>query len=316
MKRWLLRIAAALGVALLAVTFLALREDEPLKPRTRPAWLNHDLYPFEDRWMDVDGNVVHYVDEGRGPVLLLLHGNPTWSFLYRHLIRELSGSYRCIAVDYPGFGLSTARPGYGFTPREHSQVLEKFALALDLKDVTLMVQDWGGPIGLGFAGRNPDRVRALVIGNTWAWPANGDSRFEGFSNLMGGPVGRFAILNFNAFAAWIVPTLVVRPLSPDEKRAYRGPFPTRASRLPTAIFPREIIASRDYLAEVEAGLAGLADKPALIVWGPKDRGFRGRQERFEQIFPDHRTVLLENASHFVQEDEPQRIAAEIRAFVR
>src|SRR5207302_280108 len=124
---------------------------------------------------------VHYVDEGQGPVVLMLHGNPSWSFLYRKIIRELSTNHRCIAVDYPGFGLSTARAGYGFTPREHSAVVEKWAASLDLKDVTLMVQDWGGPIGLGWAGRNPDRVKALLIGNTWAWPVNGDKGFESFS---------------------------------------------------------------------------------------------------------------------------------------
>jgi haloalkane dehalogenase len=159
-----------LGAAALAAAAFALREGEPLKARTRPAWLTSELYPFEDRWLDIDGSTVHYVDEGRGPLLLLLHGNPTWSFLYRNIIRALSDSYRCIALDYPGFGLSTARDGYGFTPREHSRVVEKLALTLDLKDVTIMVQDWGGPIGLGFAGRHPDRIRAVVIGNTWRGP--------------------------------------------------------------------------------------------------------------------------------------------------
>jgi haloalkane dehalogenase len=147
-----------------------------MSPRTRPRWLTRQLYPFEDRWMEIDGHTVHYVDEGRGPVLLLLHGNPTWSFLYRDIIRRLRDSFRCVAVDYPGFGLSTAGAGYGFTPREHSAVLEKLFLALDLRDVTPVVQDWGGPIGLGLAGRQSDRISALVIGNTWAWPADGDPR--------------------------------------------------------------------------------------------------------------------------------------------
>lgn len=313
---WFRALGAVLAAALLAITLFALREGPPLTPRTRPSWLTPQLYPFRDHWLDIDGHTVHYVDEGRGPVLLLLHGNPTWSFLYRHLIRELSGSYRCVAVDYPGFGLSTARDGFGFTPREQSQVVEKLALELDLRDITLMVQDWGGPIGLGFAGRHPDRVRALVIGNSWAWPENGNPKKEGFSSLMGGPVGRFAIRNFNAFVNLLIPLGTVRSLSHEEMRAYRGPFPTRASRMPTAIFPREIIASTDYLAEVEANLPRLAGKPALIVWGARDGGFgEPERSRFERVFPNHRTVLFENASHFIQEDEPQRIASEIRALV-
>ncbi len=142
-----------------------------------------------------------------------------------------------MAPDYPGFGLSQAAPGYAFTPREHSQVIEKLALALDLRDLTLMVQDWGGPIGLGFAGRHPERVRALVIGNTWAWPVNGDPHFDRFARVMGGPVGRFAI---------------------------------------------------------------------------RER----ERRRFEQRFADHRTVILETARHYIQEDEPARIADEIRAFLK
>lgn len=315
MKRWLGRTGLVVGVGVLAAIGFALWEDEPLKARTRPAWLSRELYPFEDRWLDIDGSTVHYIDEGRGPVLLLLHGNPTWSFLYRNIIRALSDSYRCIALDYPGFGLSTAKDGYGFTPREHSQVVEKLALALDLKDVTIMVQDWGGPIGLGFAGRHPERVRAVVIGNTWAWPVNGDQRFERFSGLMGGPVGSFFIRNYNAFVNLLVPLGTARSLSGEEMRAYRAPFPSRDSRLPTAIFPREIIASREYLAEVEAHLPRLADKPALILWGARDQAFRERERvRFEQLFRHHRTVVLDNARHFIQEDEPERIAQEIRAF--
>lgn len=316
MTRWFRRLGLVVGAGVLVALAVAAWEGEPAKPRTRPAWLTRELYPFEDRWMDIDGHLVHYLDEGRGPVLLMLHGNPTWSFLYRNIIRALADSYRCVAPDYPGFGLSTAKAGYRFTPREHSDVLEKLVLALDLKDVTLVVQDWGGPIGLGLAGRHPERVRALVIGNTWAWPVNGEPRFERFSALMGGPVGRFFIHNYNAFVNLLVPLGSARSLSSEEMRAYRSPFPTRASRTPTAVFPREIIASREYLAEVEAALPGLARKPVLIVWGAKDLAFQaGERHRFERLFPDHRTILLPDARHFIQEDEPARIASEIRRFV-
>src|SRR5271165_3958347 len=117
----------------------------------RPAWIPEDLYPFEDRYAEFDGSRVHYVEEGSGPPLLLLHGNPTWSFLYREIIKGLAGNYRCIAVDYPGFGLSRAAPGYAFTPAEHARVIERLLLELDLTGVTMMVQDWGGPIGFAVA---------------------------------------------------------------------------------------------------------------------------------------------------------------------
>lgn len=148
------------------------------------------LFPVEHRFVDLDGARIHYVDEGAGEPLLLLHGNPSWSFVYRKIIVALRDDFRCIALDFPGYGLSEAPPGYGFTPQEHSRVLERFVDALGLKELALMVQDWGGPIGLGFAGRRPELVRSLIIGNTFAWPLSSQRRFRVFSWLMGGPVGR------------------------------------------------------------------------------------------------------------------------------
>jgi haloalkane dehalogenase len=130
----------------------------------RPPWFPTALYPFASRWIEVEGCKVHYLDEGKGPTLLMVHGNPTWSFLYRELVRGLSGHFRCIATDHPGFGLSLPRTGYGFTPAEHARVLEGFVGALELTDLTLFVQDWGGPTGLHLAVNQSERIRRLIIG--------------------------------------------------------------------------------------------------------------------------------------------------------
>ena len=110
---------------------------------TRPAWVNQELFPFESHFVEVDGARIHYIDEGQGPVFLGLHGNPTWSFLYRHIVNGLKHRFRCIALDYPGFGLSTAPPGYRYTIAEHSRVVEGFVTQLGLEGITPMVQDWG-----------------------------------------------------------------------------------------------------------------------------------------------------------------------------
>jgi pimeloyl-ACP methyl ester carboxylesterase len=139
----------------------------------RPAWVDDELFPFESRFIDIDGHTVHYVDEGSGPTLLLLHGNPTWSFLWRDVIRALRDDFRCIALDYPGFGLSTPRPGYRYLPEEHADVVIGFVDALGLKGATLVAQDWGVPIGLATAQRRPGVFDRLVLANTWAWPVNG-----------------------------------------------------------------------------------------------------------------------------------------------
>jgi len=229
------------------------------------------------------------------------------------IILGLLDRFRCVAPDYPGFGLSTARRGYGFTPAEHAGVIERLLLALNLSGVTAMVQDWGGPIGLGVAGRHPERFRAPVVGNTWAWPVNGEPSFERFSGLVGGPVGGFLIRNFDAFVNVLIPLGVRRKKLPKEVMgAYRGPFGTRVSREPTHVFPREILRSRDFLAGVERGLERLKHLPALIVWGDLDYAFRERERaRFEEIFPHHRTVVLGGAGHFIQEDATDEIVAEI-----
>ena len=281
--------------------------------RGRPDWLDRALFPFEQRRIHVDGHELAYVDEGEGPPLLMLHGAPTWSFVYRDVIAGVRDRFRCIAPDLPGFGFSTAAPGFGFRPAEHSRVIERFVEALDLRDVTLMVQDWGGPIGLGVAGRQPDRFDALILANTFAWPVNGDLHFELFSRFMGAPIGKLLILRANALVNFLLPAGTRRTGPPPEvMAAYRGPFARRADRLPTYVLPREILASRDYLAEVERGLGALRELPTLILWGDRDIAFREKERRrFEELLPNHRTVVLEGAGHFIQEDASPEIVEAI-----
>ena len=277
-----------------------------------PKWLNRGLFPFTSRSLEIDGNIIHYIDEGAGPTLLLLHGNPTWSFLYRHIVLKLASHFRCIALDYPGFGLSTATPGYGFTPREHSDIVEKFVENLGLNDLRIMVQDWGGPIGLGFAGRRPHLVHSVILGNTWAWPAKRSKGMSAFSKILGNGLARFLITHYNALAKWLIPAGTNRTLTGPELAAYMGPFSTPESRLPTWIFAKEILRSEAYLTEVEAGLASLREKPALVVWGEADGAFR-KSARLLLIehFPNHRVCLLPKAKHFIQENAPDEICTAI-----
>jgi len=165
---------------------------------TLPFTVPASLFPVEHRWLDFDGARIHYVDKGTGDtLLLLLHGNPSWSFLYRKIITRLKDDYRCVAPDYPGYGMSEAPADYRYTPQEHSRFVEQFADTLGLTRLTVMVQDWGGPIGFALAGRRPDLIRAFVVGNTFAWPLGGDPRVALFSRLMGGFIGRSLTWAFN-----------------------------------------------------------------------------------------------------------------------
>jgi pimeloyl-ACP methyl ester carboxylesterase len=275
------------------------------------------MFDADHKFLDLpSGARVHYVDEGEGETLLFLHGNPSWSFQWRDLIRGLRGSYRCVALDYPGFGLSEAPPGFGFTPREESLVVEEFIDRLGLRDVTLVMQDWGGPIGLGLAGRRPELVRRVVLGSTWAWQTNTSVPRGKFSVIAGGPIGEFVQMNFNGFAALGIKNGVVRDLPSDVLDVYLRPFRPLHRRGIAAFYPGQITAATDYFAEVEAGLPRLAAKKALIFWALQDLGFpRGDLARFEQVFPNHKTIELPNANHFFFEDEADEMIPEIRAFI-
>lgn len=275
------------------------------------------LYPFEHRFADLGNGIdMHYVDEGDGETVLMLHGNPSWSFLYRKMILRLRGDFRCVAPDYPGFGLTEAPPGYGFTPGEHSGNVERFADVLGLRDTTLIVQDWGGPVGLGLAVRRPELVKRLVIGNTWAWPLVGQRRFELFSWLMGGPIGRTMAYMFNGVARFFFMEGLVRRPEKEVLAMYLAPFRRRADRRQTSISPRLLIKAADYLSELEKGLESVSDRPVLLPWGVKDFAFQEAERlRFEEIFPNHRALLLE-ASHFWQEDTGEEAADAIREWMK
>ncbi|WP_199619821.1 alpha/beta fold hydrolase [Paenibacillus alkalitolerans] len=282
----------------------------------RPFEVDVAEYPFKDRWLPYrDGNI-HYIDEGNGPTVLLLHGNPTWSYLYRNVIKELRGEFRLIAPDYPGFGMSRAPSGYGYTPQEHSEAISDFILRLDLKDFILVVQDWGGPIGFNYAVRNRDQLRGIVVMNTWGWPAT-LLPMKLFSLVMGGrPLGYWLQTRLNFFAKVIVPHGIhhAEKVTESLRKAYTAPFPTPESRIPTWIFPRHIRKARPWLADIESGLPSLSDLPAQILWGTKDSaGFPlEAMAKWQSYLPMNETEILDDASHYVQEDRPDRVAASIR----
>lgn len=283
----------------------------------RPEWVPPSRYPFESHYLDIAGARLHYIDEGSGPTILFLHGNPTWSFLYRNLVRGLRDAFRCVAVDYPGFGLSSAPRAYTYTPAEHAAVVERFVDDLQLRDVTLVGQDWGGPIGLTIATRHPNRFSGFVLGNTWAWPLNGIAHFELFARLVGGRFGRTWIRHANAFVNVMIPLGTASRLPADVMSAYRGPFPDAGARRPTWQFPAELLGSEPFMRQLAAALPTVTHLPLLLLWGARDFALRPTVElrRFQQLFPNHRTVLLEGAKHFFQEDAPGDAVAAIREWM-
>ncbi len=286
----------------------------PPQPKFRP---DHTQFPWPSKWLKLkNGATIHYIDEGTGPVLLLLHGNPTWSFLYRHIIAGLKDHFRCIAPDYPGFGLSHAPEGYDFSAASQVHVMSSFVEALDLRDMTIMMQDWSGPIGLSIALASPDRVRGFVIGNTWAWPLERRGQ-KMFSRLMGGPPGRVLAWCCNGIVRFFMWKGIATRLDKNALKMYLAPFSKSRDRAPTHIFPRQLRAAAPFLADIYRRLPELADKPVLLVWGEKDFAFQApERRRFEALFPDHKTITLPNAGHFIQEDAPNEIISAIKQWYK
>ena len=281
------------------------------------AEISKETWNVEHRFIELkDGSKVHYIDEGHGPVLLFLHGNPSYSFQWRGLIQQLRGSFRCVALDYPGFGFSSAPPSFGFTPAEESAALEEFVNRLELRDITLVMQDWGGPVGLAFAERRPELVQAVILGNTWAWPTDTSSARGKFSVVAGGPIGEFLQTSFNGFTRLGIQNGIKTKLSQDTFNAYIAPSANPKRRGVGAFYPGQINQARDFFEMVESNLGRLREKPALIFWGLRDVGFpRTDIERFKQTFPTHRIIEFPNADHFFFEDEGDKMTPEIRNFV-
>lgn len=279
--------------------------------------VDRQLFPYQSRFIEMEnGARIHYVDEGTGPTLLLLHGNPTWSFLYRDIISQLKDDFRLIAPDYPGFGLSTAPKNYAFTAVEQAKAITEFIQKLDLHKTTIMMQDWGGPIGFDVALTNPERISAFVIGNTWAWPLERRGQ-KIFSTLMGGWPGQFTSWCCNGVTRLFLSRGVAGTLTKKELAMYLAPFNRRDKRSQTHIFPAQLQAANKFLSNISENLHTLSDRPVLLVWGMKDFAFQEpERSRFEAIFPDHETVLLENSGHFIQEDSPNEISSAIRCWFK
>jgi len=271
------------------------------------------LYPFVSRWFDSSRGRIHYVDEGDGPPLLLCHGNPTWSFLYRDIIVALRDRFRCIAPDYLGFGLSERPAGFGYTIDEHARVVGEFVDHLGLDGYLTMGQDWGGPISMAVAVQRADRVRGIILGNTWFWPTDALTT-KIFSRVMSSPPMQRAILQRNYFVERLIPLGTAKRPSEPVMAHYRGVQPNPGARLGVAEMPKQLLAARPLLERLAGDVpAKLGAKPALFVWGMKDFAFKPGPSlpRMRAAFPDHVLVELPDAKHFIQEDAPDEIAAAI-----
>jgi haloalkane dehalogenase len=283
----------------------------------QPLWLDKNDYPFESNYFETDLGRIHYVDEGQGTPIVMTHGNPTWSYLYRNPIKELSKDYRCIAVDNLGFGLSDKPYNCDYEPRLHALNLEKLVEHLGLSDIMLMVHDWGGPIGLSYAYNHPDNVQKIIIANTWSWPVKGDKYYEGFSRFMGGPIGRFLIKNFNIFVHGVMKqaTANKKVLTKEVMKHYSKPLAKSKDRKACWTFPKQIIESTAWLEGIWSKRDNIASHPILILWGGKDIAFRQQElEKWKSALNSYQLEFMPDTGHYVYEEQHAHLIPIIRRF--
>jgi cis-3-alkyl-4-acyloxetan-2-one decarboxylase len=279
------------------------------------------LYPFKSRSLDLDGHRYHYIDEGQGDVLLLVHGNPTWSFYWRNLVRALAPSYRLIAVDHIGCGLSDKPTEYPYCLSKHVDNLARLIVQLELHDVTLVGHDWGGAIGLGAALANQERFARFVMFNTAAFRS---PRMPLRIRACRTPfVGRLAVQGLNGFARAALRMAVCRHerMTAAVRAGLLSPYDSWQHRQAIYRFVEDIPMSPRHpsyatLLGIEQGLPRLAARPWLFFWGMRDWCFTPYYlDRFLEFFPRAQVHRLPDAGHYVVEDAHEQIVPLIANFL-
>lgn len=278
-------------------------------------------YPFQSHWIKLTPALMHYLDEGEGEeTLLFVHGTPSWSFEWRHIISALSPSYRSIAVDLIGFGLSERPAEFAYTPEAHSEAINEFAEELDLRNITLVVHDFGGPIGLPLALRATERIKRLVILNTWMWSLKGDKSIKNISRIVSGQLGRLLYRWANISLRLLMPSAYGdRPkLKKEVHNQYLERFSDPQSR-ELVLWPlaKSLLGSSEFYESLWRDRTALQKLPALVIWGMKDSAFGRRYlERWKEVLPQAQIMEVPDAGHWPQEEEPDKVIGALRTFLK
>lgn len=275
-------------------------------------------YPFKSHFLKIDDkNQMHYIDEGDGEVILMMHGNPTWSFFYRNLIKDLSKNHRVIVPDHIGCGLSSKNEDYDYALKNHIQNVQTLIDSLGIKTFSLIVHDWGGAIGMGLATNNVAKVKSIVAMNTAAFTSD---EIPARINILRNPIGEFVIRSFNAFAYPATFMAVNHKMKDVVKKGFLLPYSNYSTRIATAKFVRDIPMSKDHqtypvLKKIEDQLSELKC-PVLLLWGEKDFCFTMNfYRRWLDFFPNALHKSYPNAGHYLIEDEYQDVKNQIEKFI-
>lgn len=287
-----------------------------------PVWLDRSLYSFQSRYISIAGQQLHYIDEGSdngaAGTLLFIHGTPSWSFDFRNVIKQLSRDYRCVALDHIGFGLSDKPANYNYSTANHAATLGQFVKQLNLENVTIIMHDFGGPIGIAWALQNPTLVCRLVVLNSWLWSSVNDPGYQRFSKILRSPLLPFLYRRLNFSARFLLPKSFGdrSKLSRQIHRHFTAPFGSAEEREGTLAFARSLLNDQDWFQSLWERRGSLAQFPTLFIWGMKDVFARPEYLRkFAAGFPNNQIVELENAGHFPQEEEPEAVVEAMKQWM-
>lgn len=287
--------------------------------KTQPSWINKELYPFQSKWINIDGLTLHYIDEGSGDVILFAHGTPEWSFGFRDLIKDLRKDFRCIAIDHLGFGLSDKTEQASYTVEAHAGRITKFIQKLELSDINIVANDFGAGIVLGYAILHPGNINSITLFNTWCWSVKEDPHFSKPASTIDSWFGRFLYKRMNLPVRFIMPAAYgdKKKLTREAHDHYKKVLPDHASRVATYAIALELMNASKYWQSIWNAMNLLENKPFLILWGMKDTFLPPYLlEKWKQRLPKAKVIEYHDAGHFLQEEKPLEMIAEIRKHVK
>jgi haloalkane dehalogenase len=281
-------------------------------------WLDQNLYPFESLFAHVEGGAMHYVDEGQGEPIVFVHGFPTWSFMWRGLIRDLSVKHRCIAMDHIGFGLSDKPPHWSYTPEAHARNYRKLLEHLGLTRFSLVVHDFGGPIALSHAVDFPGRINRISCLSSFMWSVKADDHFVKFDHKVNGPIGKMALTATPIGLNKMLHDMVEQKqkVSPKIYPQYTGPYHNASDRQGPFGLARGYIGSSDWLYSLWMRREELSEIPLQVIWAMKDRLFTEQElTRWRQHWPSAEFVTFPDSGHLVFEEQAAEVEAAIYMFL-
>jgi haloalkane dehalogenase len=279
---------------------------------------NRLVYPFESKWLNIDGNNIHYIDEGQGEIILFFHPPVTSSFMFRNMIKILSPNHRCIALDFPGFGLSSAAEGFQYSIQSLADIVEKFIEKLHLRDFYFVMQEVGGHAAISAIMKHPEILKGIILTDTIIFPVSQYPKLARMLNIVNGRVFNFINSNFNLLIRLSTRSgFGPRKLTREERDTYFAMFDTREKRRRTTLLLYELAGQEKFMGEVQSAFESIFNNtPALLIYGEKDSLTKlGVPHRIKEMLRYAELHIIKGVEHFPHEGTPDEISSIIGNWV-